>query len=222
MFSIVFCQSILCFLLLYCASATSCLQLHFSIDVVILLIVNWWFLWRNGNEKLSLNTAKCVLCVTCWEIVCYDDLLWILMENKLVENRFINFRSLCLVWKKQRQDDIVGDEAVGSAGPSGAPYAGNAGGIRPYPHRDYTLHFRPSSGANTASDSNNGIFSSISNGFNSLVTNLFGWSFVIAPRLVSIARQFAIIFIVLLFGQLFRYRRVVNAKRAKIFVNKNN
>ncbi|EZA59459.1 Carboxypeptidase M [Ooceraea biroi] len=53
-------------------------------------------------------------------------------------------------------------------------YNGNTGG-RPYPpHRDHTLHYRPQSGANTAADANSGIFSSISNGFNTFVTNLFG------------------------------------------------
>ncbi|XP_071639447.1 carboxypeptidase D isoform X1 [Temnothorax longispinosus] len=52
-------------------------------------------------------------------------------------------------------------------------YNGNIGG-RPYPHRDHTLHYRPQSGVNTAPDANSGIFSSISNGFNNFVTNLFG------------------------------------------------
>lgn len=52
-------------------------------------------------------------------------------------------------------------------------YNGNTGG-RPYPHRDHTLHYRPQSGVNTAADANSGIFSSISNGFNTFVTNLFG------------------------------------------------
>lgn len=52
-------------------------------------------------------------------------------------------------------------------------YNGNTGG-RPYPHRDHTLHYRPQSGANTAADANSGIFSSLSNGFNTFVTNLFG------------------------------------------------
>ncbi|XP_043465878.1 carboxypeptidase M isoform X2 [Leptopilina heterotoma] len=56
-------------------------------------------------------------------------------------------------------------------------YGGGGGGgvaVRPYPHRDYTLHLRPNAGASTASDTNNGIFSSISNSFNSLVSNIFG------------------------------------------------
>lgn len=52
-------------------------------------------------------------------------------------------------------------------------YNGNPGG-RPYPHREHTLHYRPQSGVNTAADANSGIFSSLSNGFNSFVTNLFG------------------------------------------------
>ncbi|KAH0953478.1 hypothetical protein HN011_008993 [Eciton burchellii] len=60
-----------------------------------------------------------------------------------------------------------GDEETGSV-----LYNGNTGG-RPYPpHRDHTLHYRPQSGA--AADANSGIFSSISNGFNTFVTNLFG------------------------------------------------
>lgn len=51
----------------------------------------------------------------------------------------------------------------------------NNQGIRPYPHRDYSIHYHPSGSTNgQISDNSNGFFSSISNGFNSLVTNLFG------------------------------------------------
>ncbi|XP_074093706.1 carboxypeptidase D isoform X3 [Cotesia typhae] len=68
-------------------------------------------------------------------------------------------------YKFPRQDDTVDGH-----------YGGNGGAVRPYPHRDYTLQIRPSGStySTVSSDSNNGIFSSISNGFNSLVNNLFG------------------------------------------------
>ncbi|KAG7201082.1 hypothetical protein KM043_017625 [Ampulex compressa] len=46
--------------------------------------------------------------------------------------------------------------------------------IKSYPHRDYMLHVRPQQESNIASDTNNGIFASLSNRLNSLVTNLFG------------------------------------------------
>ncbi|KAG8041365.1 hypothetical protein G9C98_002353 [Cotesia typhae] len=67
--------------------------------------------------------------------------------------------------RASRQDDTVDGH-----------YGGNGGAVRPYPHRDYTLQIRPSGStySTVSSDSNNGIFSSISNGFNSLVNNLFG------------------------------------------------
>ncbi|XP_057321278.1 carboxypeptidase M isoform X2 [Microplitis mediator] len=69
-----------------------------------------------------------------------------------------------LDYKLPRQDDGVDGH-----------FGGNGGAVRPYPHRDYTLHIRPSGSTySPVSESNNGIFSSISNGFNSLVSNLFG------------------------------------------------
>ncbi|CAK9820339.1 Carboxypeptidase M [Anthophora quadrimaculata] len=49
-------------------------------------------------------------------------------------------------------------------------YNGNRDNI----NRDHVIHFRPHSGANTASETNSGIFSSLSNGFNSFVSNWFG------------------------------------------------
>ncbi|XP_011309031.1 carboxypeptidase M isoform X2 [Fopius arisanus] len=53
---------------------------------------------------------------------------------------------------------------------------GNAGPPGRYPTRDYTHHYRPGVNGHqgSAQDSSNGIFSSISTGFNSFVTNLFG------------------------------------------------
>ncbi|XP_020279695.1 carboxypeptidase M-like isoform X2 [Pseudomyrmex gracilis] len=54
-------------------------------------------------------------------------------------------------------------------------YNGNIGG-KPYPHREHMLYYRPQPGVNTTPNVNGGggIFSSISNGFNTFVTNLFG------------------------------------------------
>ncbi|XP_046740694.1 carboxypeptidase M isoform X2 [Diprion similis] len=72
----------------------------------------------------------------------------------------------------KRQDHIGGNQ--GTVG----VYAGRPSEThreqRPSPY--YTQgHYRPNSGANTAAgDNGNGIFSSISSGFNSIVTNLFG------------------------------------------------
>lgn len=66
----------------------------------------------------------------------------------------------------------------------------NNPGSRPYSHRDYTLHYRPN-GATTNNgqiiDNKNGLFSSISSGFNSLMTNLFGWSSAYRPATRNIA-----------------------------------
>ncbi|XP_053972901.1 carboxypeptidase N catalytic chain-like [Hylaeus volcanicus] len=47
-------------------------------------------------------------------------------------------------------------------------------GNRDQGHRDHVIHFRPHPGTNTAPDANSGIFSSLSNGFNSFVNNWFG------------------------------------------------
>ncbi|XP_026294852.1 carboxypeptidase M isoform X1 [Apis mellifera] len=41
-------------------------------------------------------------------------------------------------------------------------------------NRDHIIHFRPHPGTNTAAETNSGIFSSLSNGFNSFVNNWFG------------------------------------------------
>lgn len=95
-----------------------------------------------------------------------------------IEKKWLNK----IIWFEfwQRQDDN-GDIGLGV-------YGGGVA-VRPYPHRDYTLHLRPNSGASTASDTNNGIFSSISNSFNSLVSNIFGWSFAYRPtpgRLIAL------------------------------------
>lgn len=50
-------------------------------------------------------------------------------------------------------------------------YSGN----RDHVNRDHVIHFRPhSSGTNTASEATGGIFTSLSNGFNSFVSNWFG------------------------------------------------
>ncbi|XP_015121016.1 carboxypeptidase M isoform X2 [Diachasma alloeum] len=53
---------------------------------------------------------------------------------------------------------------------------GNAGPPGRYPTRDYTHHYRPGANGHQGStlENNNGIFSSISSGFNSFVNNLFG------------------------------------------------
>jgi len=76
----------------------------------------------------------------------------------------LTYNTLKFIYLKQRQYDDENGSIL---------HNGNIGG-RPYPHRDHTLHYRPQSGVNTAADANSGIFSSISNGFNNFVTNLFG------------------------------------------------
>ncbi|XP_063973821.1 carboxypeptidase M isoform X3 [Diachasmimorpha longicaudata] len=57
----------------------------------------------------------------------------------------------------------------------GLPQYGNSGPPGRYPTRDYTHHYRPGANGHQGSqENNNGIFSSISTGFNSFVSNLFG------------------------------------------------
>lgn len=62
-------------------------------------------------------------------------------------------------------------------------YSINNQGVRPYPHRDYSIHYHPNGATSNGqlSDNSNGLLSSISSGFNSLVTNLFGWSSAYQP-----------------------------------------
>ncbi|XP_015121018.1 carboxypeptidase D isoform X4 [Diachasma alloeum] len=70
------------------------------------------------------------------------------------------------IYKLERVDNHGdGQQQYGNAGPPGR-----------YPTRDYTHHYRPGANGHQGStlENNNGIFSSISSGFNSFVNNLFG------------------------------------------------